>query len=169
MTSPFRCSCRIFRGERAPIWDALARGVLVGLDMQTDRGRLVRAVLEGVGFSARWLMDSLSASATCRPKILNAGGGGFRSDLWNQIRADILGLPIRRNRVADPGVLGAAGLAAFAAGHHASLSETFGALVDFDRHYEPNPARMAHYDALFDFFKQTYGANREIGARTDRA
>ena len=66
------------QGERAPLWDADARGVFLGMDASTNRAALARSVLEGVALSARWLLDALESSAGVRLEAMNAGGGAFR-------------------------------------------------------------------------------------------
>ncbi len=149
-------------GERAPIWDIDARGTFLGLDTQTGPAECSAAVYEGVAFSARLLLEALEDSAGFRPDVLNCGGGGFRSNSWNRIRADILNRPLRRLAVQDPGLLGAAGLAAVATGMQPSLEAAFGSVVTFDRTFEPSRERAERYNRKFDLFKQAYQANREI-------
>lgn len=151
------------QGERAPVWDATARGMFLELDANTSSGHLARAVYEGVAFSARWVFETLQQSAGDRPQSLRCGGGGFQSDVCNQIRADILGVELHRVAIADPGVLGAAGLASVAAGLYPTLAEAFGELVDIDRTYIPSPATRAHYDEKFERYKQAYFNNKRQG------
>ncbi|MCR9135152.1 MAG: FGGY family carbohydrate kinase [Alphaproteobacteria bacterium] len=148
------------QGERAPIWDATARGMFLELDANTTSQHLARAVYEGVAFSARWVFDSLQQSANRTPLSLRCGGGGFQTDVWNQVRADILGVELQRNAIADPGVLGAAGLASVAAGLYPTLEAAFGELVEIDRTYVPSPETKPHYDAKFNRYKQAYFNNR---------
>lgn len=69
------------QGERAPLWDPSSRGSFLGLNASSDRAALAFAVYEGVACSARLLLDSLESSAGVRLNTLNAGGGGFRSDV----------------------------------------------------------------------------------------
>lgn len=148
------------QGERAPVWDATARGMFLELDANTSSHHLARAVYEGVAFSARWVFETLQQSAGYRPQSLRCGGGGFQSDAWNQIRADILGIEVQRVAIADPGVLGAAGLASVAAGLYPTLEAAFGELVDIDRTYIPAPETKAHYDEKFERYKQAYFNNK---------
>ena len=84
------------QGERAPIWDIAARGAFAGLDASMGAPELARAVLEGVAYSVRWLFEALEASSGARPERLRHAGGGARSEIWAQIRADVLGRPIDR-------------------------------------------------------------------------
>ena len=84
---------------------------------------LARAVLEGVAYSVRLLMGALEASAGVQATRLRHAGGGARSDVWCQIRADALGRPLDRVASLDSGVVGAAMLAGLSAGAFGSIEE----------------------------------------------
>ena len=89
-------------GERAPIWDAYARGTFIGLSRHHGPAHLARAVLEGVAFN---LYGTFRAQAdSVRPvDAIDAVGGGARSDEWLGIMADTWGVPVRR-RTGTPHV-----------------------------------------------------------------
>ena len=78
-------------GERAPIWDARARGALVGLGVDTTRAQIVKAVMEGVAYGLRHNLEAMLA-AGLRPDRLTSCGGGSRSPCWTQLKADVLGV-----------------------------------------------------------------------------
>ncbi len=149
-------------GERAPLWDTEARGAFIGLDAGMSRASLARGVLEGVAFSARLLLEALDRSTGRQAPMLLCGGGGFQSDVWNQIRADVLGRPLRRAAVPDASVLGAAALGAVAAGLQPDLESALSDLVVHDRSYEPDLARTAAYDERFAFYRPAYEALRPL-------
>ncbi len=149
-------------GERAPLWDAKARGVFFGLDASMGRAEMARAVLEGVAMSVRLAFEALDASAGLVAPVLNCGGGGFASDTWNQIRADVLGRDLRRLSVCDPGALGAAALAAVAAGLQTSLTAALADAVRFDKTYSPSPEGQARMEQQFALYRPAYQAAREI-------
>ena len=153
------------QGERAPLWDSASRGVFIGLDDSTDRAAMACAVYEGVAYSARWLLESLQQSSGEQPVKLNVGGGGFRSDVWNQIRADILGIELCRVAVTDPGVLGAAGISAVAVGIHNSVQQAFENLVSIDRYYEPDLTLADATAERMALFKNTYQSTAELSHR----
>jgi xylulokinase len=153
------------QGERAPLWDPHARGVFVGLDATAGPAHLARSVMEGVGYSVRLLLDALEKSADCRVDEIHCGGGGFQSDVWNQIRADILGRSLRRIRTADAAALGAAAMAAVGSGVHPSLARSVAAIVQFDREYRPNRDHAARHDFGFGLYKETYGATKAISRK----
>lgn len=149
-------------GERAPLWDSSARGAFLGLDAGMGRAALARGVMEGVALSARLLAEALDRSTGQRIETFLCGGGGFRSDVWNQIRADVMGRVLKRAVVLDAGLLGAAALAAVAAGFQSDLRTALNDLVAHDRTYEPDPRRTAHYDDLFAVYRPAYEALRPI-------
>jgi len=153
------------QGERAPLWDATSRGVLIGLDDSTDRAALARGVYEGVACSARWLLDSLQASSNTRPQSLRVGGGGFRSDTWNQIRADMLQVELHRIAVTDPGTLGAAGIGAVAVGVYDSVQTAFHDLVKIDRSYKPARGSADRAAERMALFRNCYSQTRELSSQ----
>ena len=153
------------QGERAPLWNANLRAAFLCIDAQTTQADLARAVYEGVAFSAKWVLEALQLSAGLVPDTLTCGGGGFASDLWNQIRADVLGCTLRRLAVKDPGIVGAAAIAAVAIGRHASLASASQEIARFDATYYPSAARHAALSELFEIFRDATHANESINAR----
>lgn len=143
-------------GERAPLWDVKARASLSGLSSGMGAAEVARAVLEGVGYSARLVVESLEASACLRPAAFNHSGGGAASDLWCQIRADILGRPIKRMKVRDAGALGAALMAGTGIGLFTSLQDAAQDFVVVDRVFEPDPAEGERHEAGFKKYKMLY-------------
>jgi xylulokinase len=143
-------------GERAPLWDAASRGSFAGLSSAAGAAELARSVLEGVAYSARLAFDALEQSGACTPDIIHHSGGGAASDLWGQIRADVLGKPLRRTAMRDAGVLGAAMMAGVGAGLFSSLNRAAQDFVIFDRAFEPDPAQQARHAARLAGYKQLY-------------
>jgi xylulokinase len=143
-------------GERAPLWDINARASLSGLSSSMGAAEVALAVLEGVSYSARLVMDSLEASACLRPIEFNHSGGGAASDIWCQIRADVLGRPIRRLKMLDAGVLGAALMAGTGIGVFSSLSEAARKFVVLDRVFEPNPIQSERHNHGFEKYIMLY-------------
>ncbi len=94
-------------GERSPIWDARARGALVGLSVQHTQAHIARAMLEGVIFALRQVYQSLDSAREIR-----VTGGLSRSPIWLQMLADVLGQPVLAMAEGEAGALGAAQLAA---------------------------------------------------------
>jgi gluconokinase len=100
--------------ERAPHWDARARASIEGLTHEHGRGHVVRAALEGVCHQLRLVLDSL-VDAGYRVDEVRATGGFMRSDLWRQLLADALAVPVDFTGTRDASAYGAALLAADAA------------------------------------------------------
>jgi xylulokinase len=147
-------------GERAPLWDASARGTFLGLDSGMGRGEMARAVLEGVAMSVRLAFEALDTSSGTRAGVLNCGGGGFASDTWNQIRADTLGRDLQRLAVRDPGALGAAALGAVAAGLQPNLDTALADAVRFDSTFTPGPEGLDRMEQLYALYRPAYEAAR---------
>lgn len=152
-------------GERAPVWDAASRGVFARLDGGTGPAALARAVMEGVACSVRWAFEALSASSGQKIAAARLGGGGARSDIWCQIRADILGMRLERAAVPDVAALGAAILAGVGCGAFASLAPAVRQLVRFDRAFVPDAARRERSDATYGHYRALYEALRPFNAR----
>lgn len=151
-------------GERTPVEDHLVRGGFFNQSLQTTRAHLVRAVLEGVAYNSRWLLQCVEGFAGRRLDTLNVVGGGANSDLWCQIHADVLGRTIRQ--VKDPilaNARGAAMLASVALGY--SRFEEAAGQVAIAHTYQPHPDHHQLYSELFREFLNLYKRNRAIYAR----
>ena len=151
-------------GERAPLWDPGARGAFAGLTTRSDAAALTLAVMEGVAFSARLAFEALEASGGLRPPLLQAGGGGMRSDRWCRLRADAFGRPLRRMAAGHAAALGAAVCAGVGSGAMPSLAEAAAGLVRVDTSFEPGPG-AALAEERFATFRDLYGQLRPINAR----
>lgn len=152
-------------GERAPLWNADLRGAFLGLSRQTATGDMARAVFEGVALSARHGLEVLQASADTVSAHITCAGGGFRSAPWAQIRADVLGVELRLMAALEPGVLGAATIAAVGAGDYANLDEAQGALAQTGRVFTPDDRAHATYAQLFEVYKDAITTNEGLTRR----
>lgn len=102
-------------GAMTPVWRPDARGALHGLSAAHDRGHVARAVLEGLAFACRDVVERLAALGLPAHEVV-ALGGGAQSRTWLQLRADALGRPHHAAARADTCAIGAAMIAAVAAG-----------------------------------------------------
>jgi xylulokinase len=102
-------------GAMTPAWAPGVRGAFTGLSSDHDRRHLARAVLEGTAFACRDVVERLGALGVATERVLLSGGGS-RSRLWTQLRADVLGRPHELAARDDSGAIAAAMLAAVAAG-----------------------------------------------------
>jgi xylulokinase len=155
------------KGERTPVEDRTLRGAFLNVSLSTGRDHLTRAVLEGVAFNARWLMDAVEGFVRRPFASLRILGGGAQSDLWCQIHADILGR--RLERVAEPAyanVRGAGLFAAISLGRE-SLDGVRG-LVPVTDIFEPQPEARTTYAPMYAEFKQFYSRLHASYARLNR-
>ncbi len=132
-----------------PYWDAAATGITIGWTGAHRREHFYRAILEGIAYEHRLAMDGV-ARATGQPLdefILM--GGGSRSALWCQIVADVSGIRVTRASTAEATNLGAAILAAAAAGWYSSVGSAAAAMTSTERSFEPTPKTHAVYDRLY--------------------
>ena len=142
-------------GERTPHADPNARGAFVGLSLRHDRGALARAVLEGVAYGLRDSLELLRELGVA-PAVARASGGGARSELWLEIVASVLGLPIERTEVEEGSAFGAALLGGVAAGVFPSTTEAVEACVHVRDTVEPNPSWVAAYEDGYVRYRALY-------------
>ena len=103
-------------GERSPVWDPMARGIFFGLSLNTTRREMNRAVLEGCGYGLRQLIAMVEDTTGMTLRHFSAIGGGAKSRVWDQIKADITGCDITVLQRNDMAPVGAALLAGVGAG-----------------------------------------------------
>lgn len=141
------CFVPYLMGRGSPAPNPAATGAFLGLTLNTPRGDLVRAVLEGVAYEFRTLLDALVALGhPCHD--LRMSGGGTRSPLWRQILAAVLARPVT-HYVADS-TLGAAIMAAVGSGYYDTLAVAVAQMVhDSDTTVAP-PDQVAHYGAAYE-------------------
>jgi len=151
-------------GERSPHWNPLARGVFVGLTMSHGRAEMARAVLEGVAFNLKMILDAFLEQGA-EIQAMRLIGGGARSPLWRQILADVYGLPILRPALlAEATSLGAA----IAGGVGVGLFPDFSVahqFVQVEKAEQPDPTHHQRYATLYHLFQQTYVALEPIFGR----
>jgi xylulokinase len=153
------------QGERAPLWDADLRAAFLGVSRQTGSADFARAVYEGVAMAARMALETLHSSANVKSDSILCGGGGFASDAWTQIRADVLGVELRVLAQKEPGIMGAATMAAIGVGQYAGFADAYDALALFDRTYTPDQAKHAQYNDLYGLYKEAISINASLGKR----
>jgi len=150
-------------GARATRWNPDARGAWFGLRGAHGTGALVRSVLEGVAFELRACLDVL-AGMDVRVEGILAVGGGARSDLWNQIFADVTGREVRVPRQTDAPSLGAMLLAAKAVGDAPDVEAAARAANPVARVFTPDPAAARTYRTLYTRYNELYDSLRPVFA-----
>jgi sugar (pentulose or hexulose) kinase len=150
-------------GERAPLWNPQARGVLFGLDLTHGRGEIARAIMEGVALSVRGVAEILQGIGAPLIRI-RVVGGGSSSELWNQIRADATGLSVERPRLTEGTAIGTLLLTGLGVGLFADLGEAARQVAPVERVYTPDPRARETYERLAGVQRQIYaGACSSFG------
>ncbi len=147
-----------FTTTGVPHFDNHSRGAILGLTLDTTKGEIVRAILEGITYELRMCVDLLDESGV-PIDILRATGGGAKSDYWLQIKADIMNRPVVVPAVSEAGSLGCAILAGVGTGVYKSAKEAVDHLVKIDREYLPNDSNAKRYGELLELYKEIYPAN----------
>jgi len=148
-------------GNRCPFEDPAARGMFFGLSLETGKRELLRAVLEGVVYHLRWMLETQDRKVATS-QALRFVGGSARSDFVCRLLADCTGRAVET--VASPqnaGSVGAAALAAVGMGVIPFLREVKG-LVPAAKTYLPDAAKKIEYDKYYNIYKQMYGANKKL-------
>jgi xylulokinase len=142
-------------GERAPLWDPAARGVLRGLSLSTGRKELARAVIEGAAFAIRDVI-SVMEECGCSPGELRVTGGPSESGVFNQVKADVCGRPFLLPVQKEAELLGLAIIGAAALKAYGDLGEAAEALVKIRKAFYPRKEYGALYGEMFESYRQTY-------------
>jgi xylulokinase len=148
-------------GERAPHFDAQARGGFVGLTLRHHRGHLARAVMEGVAFALRQIIEVMRASGAVVDTLI-AAGGGLGSAVWRQITADVIGVPLSLQRSGDHTAVGAALLAGIGVGVFADYEDAAHQPETKPIVTLPSPELTDLYDRRYQQFSALYPALRSI-------
>jgi len=150
-----------FQGNRTPHTDPLSRGGMSGLSLRHGRAHLFRAIIEGIAYGTELILEVQRANGYAPDEAVIAGGA-TRSELWMQIHADVSALPLVVTKVAEAPSLGAAILAACAAGEFGSVEEAAGRMVHVVRRIEPRMDAHARYGPYFEAYKRAYEAHRAV-------
>jgi xylulokinase len=151
-------------GERTPWWNPNARGAFVGLTIRHTRTDMIRAVLEGVTMNLRFTLDAFRGQGA-PIQTMRVIGGGARGRFWNQMMADVYGLPVQRLAVLEEAtsmgaaVIGGVGIGLFP---DFSMAEQMNQVAET---FPPDPAAQATYNQLYPIFEATYRALEPIYER----
>lgn len=142
-------------GERSPINDTNAKGLFIGMRMNTKRSDMVQAVLEGVAFAIRDSVEivkqtgsSIATSTLC--------GGGAKSALWQKIMANVLNITIQIPATEEGPGLGAAMLAMVGCNEFSSVKEASKSFVKITKTVSPDPETVARYEKQYQKFIKIY-------------
>lgn len=152
------------QGAFSPEYEPRARGVFSGFTLGHEKGHFVRAILESVAFMLRRNLELLAVAGASAAEV-HSHGGGARSALWCQIKADVTGLPVVTLGGTEAAIRGDAMLAGVASGAFRDLDEASRAMIVRRDEFLPDAATMTTYDVayrryleLFDALRPLYGA-----------
>ena len=142
-------------GERSPIWHTNAKGVFFGLSLATPKAALIRAILEGTTFALYHTVE-VAKQAGIQLSQLRSVGGGTRSALWNQIKADVLGMPVYLPHAPVGAPFGDAVLVGMGLGLYPDISGALHDMVKLETRFEPNLANHLKYQGVYRLFRNLY-------------
>jgi xylulokinase len=148
-------------GERSPLWDPQARGVFAGLTLGHGRGHLARAIIEASALAIRHVSSPM-LDAGVRVTAMRACGGPARSEVWNQVKADVTGFRVLVPNVLETAVLGSAMLGAVGVGAALDIETAIRTMTGIAREIEPRPEVAATYDRLFEAYVALYPATAPV-------
>lgn len=150
-----------FAGAATPYMDSGSKAAIVGLTLEHKPEDIYKALMEGVTYEIMLNLEKLSA-ADIVPKQLYATGGGAKSDVWLQIKADITNRPITAMQADEVGAAGSCMLAGVAIGLYADLHEAAKVFVKERKTYYPNPEKTEIYKKYYNAYRGIYDAVRPI-------
>jgi len=142
-------------GAMAPTWNALARGTFMGFTLAHRREHFCRAILEASAYAIRDITDQMLRMGLPLQEM-RAVGGGARSALWRQIKADVTGLPVSITDTVETTALGAGMLALAGSGVIDSLSEAVSLTTRVIETREPDPRTRAAYEEYYQLYRAAY-------------
>ena len=122
---------------------------------------MVRAVLESTGFAIRDVIEVMSENGA-NISELRITGGPSRSDIWNQIKADITGKNLLVPESAESELLGDLSLALYALGDSDNLADTADSIVRIKKVYEPCKKNSGIYSEMFDIYRRSYSGLKSV-------
>ncbi|KPK13584.1 MAG: hypothetical protein AMJ56_01685 [Anaerolineae bacterium SG8_19] len=156
-----------FAGSGTPAFDTTATGVILGLKFDTNKAKLAKALLEGLTYELKLNLDLLTDSGVVI-KELRAIGGGAKSPLWLQLKADITGVKVMAPAVTEASGWGAALLAGYGVGAFADLAQAARTLTNFKQQFNPFHQKFERYQALYGIYKDLYSAAAPFNHRLNQ-
>ena len=154
-----------FAGAGTPYFDPDSKGTITGLTLGTTREQFVKALVEGITYELRFNLETLEKAAGVKIDRLRAMGGGARSRMWLQLKADITGKEVVSLAISECGCLGAAMLAGVGVGEYGSVDEAVELLVSEKEVFEPDPGMHEQYTEQAAIYAELYPALRDITHR----
>jgi xylulokinase len=144
-----------FTSTGTPYFNPSPAGAIIGLNLNTSKEQVIKAILEGLTYEIRLNLELLKKAGIDITSI-RAFGGGAKSSAWMQIKTDILNVPITSLAVTEAGCLGAAMLAGKSCGEITSLADYSKLWVKPIRVYEPSAKNVEQYKERFEIYSKLY-------------
>jgi gluconokinase len=147
-------------GERAPVWDAEAKGIFFGISAAHTRAHFMRSIMEGISFALNELL--ITMEETVGPvKTIYASGGFIRSKKWISLLADVLGRKISITHAEDSSAAGAAmlGMIALGVAHDVQEMKTF---FSEKETFEPDVKDRQVYISNYEVYSNLYSKFKEL-------
>jgi len=146
-----------FVGTGTPWLDPASKGAIIGLDLSTTNGQIIKGILDSVTYEIKLSVDAMEAAGIVVREV-RAIGGGAKSELWLQTKADIWGKPVVAMDVSEAPCLGCAILAGVATGAFPSVEAGITQMVRTRRTYEPDLSLHERYMEKARLYRQVYPA-----------
>lgn len=150
-----------FAGAANPYMDNGSKATMVGITLEHTNADIYKALMEGVTYEIMTNIEHLE-SFGIKPGKLYATGGGASSDVWLQIKADILNRPVTALSAKEAGACGTCMMAGVAIGLYKDLYEAKEYFVKEKKSFTPNPANVKEYQKYYHAYKKIYNAVRPI-------
>lgn len=148
-------------GNRAPREDPYSRGMFFNLSLETGKRQMIRAVVEGIAFHKRWMLEAVERKVP-RLETLRFVGGGAKSEVGCQIMADVTGRRIETiENTLNTGTIGATVCCAVGLGLFQSFRDAK-EMIALHKVYEPRKEHAAVYDRNYEVFTKLYAKNKEL-------
>jgi xylulokinase len=144
------------QGAECPHYDETARGAFIGMTLATKKGEMIRAAMEGICFENRMMIETLQESGIRPIQTLRILGGASNNEFWNQMQADIYGLPVETVTAKECAALGAAITGAVAMGIYDNYEEAVREMVHVKQRYLPGVANKQCYDNVYKIWDNCY-------------
>ncbi len=150
-----------FVGAGTPYFTSESKGMMIGLDLASDRSKISKAILESSAYDLRLNLETLK-SLHIKINEMIAIGGGSKSDIWCKIKASVLNIKIKTLKNSEVASQGAAMLAGIATGQYRSYDDAIQRCVVIDKVYSPDKELFMKYDKRYKIYAKIYKNNKAL-------
>ena len=150
-----------FGGAGSPELDAKAKGVFFGITLAHEKGHFIRAIMESIAYVLKSNIQALEEMGVYVNEIRSLGGGA-KSDLWCQIKADVLNKKVIKLDVNEVSSLGLAILSGLAIGKYVNVHEATKKYVKINKTFIPNKKNSEIYSECYEKYREIYLNLRDV-------